>query len=142
VSKYAPLKDHLGAQWATEVPMNFVEIEKVIGDTLPPSAYKHRAWWSNNPSNSVITYAWLEAGYETERVDMSSRKLVFRRVSPRPPRPPSTPSQPPPNSNSAGAIDDGGILGRLRAALGGTVRVAEGVDLTDPTGEIWDAEIQ
>jgi hypothetical protein len=33
-----------------------------------------------------------------------------------------------------------GIVDRLRAALGGTVTVAPGVDLTEPTGEVWDAE--
>lgn len=32
------------------------------------------------------------------------------------------------------------ILDRIRQRLGGTVRVAPGVDLTAPTGEIWDAE--
>jgi transcriptional regulator with XRE-family HTH domain len=32
------------------------------------------------------------------------------------------------------------ILERIRERLGGTVRVAPGVDLTAPTGEIWDAE--
>lgn len=37
--------------------------------------------------------------------------------------------------------DRGGeILDRIRKQLGGTVRVATGVDLTAPTGEIWDAE--
>jgi antitoxin (DNA-binding transcriptional repressor) of toxin-antitoxin stability system len=29
----------------------------------------------------------------------------------------------------------------LWGAMSGTVTVAPGVDLTDPTGEIWDAEI-
>jgi len=33
-----------------------------------------------------------------------------------------------------------GFLDRIRRELGGTVTVAPGVDLTDPTGEIWDAE--
>jgi len=48
---------------------------------LPPKAQHHRAWWSNNASNNVMTKVWLEAGYESARVDMSARKLVFRRVA-------------------------------------------------------------
>lgn len=32
------------------------------------------------------------------------------------------------------------FLARIRRELGGTISVAPGVDLTDPTGDIWDAE--
>ena len=32
------------------------------------------------------------------------------------------------------------ILERIRQRLGGTVTVMPGVDLTEPTGEVWDAE--
>ena len=47
---------------------------------IAASATKHRPWWSNNASNSVLTKVWLDAGYESEQVDMERRKLVFRRV--------------------------------------------------------------
>ena len=76
-SKYAPLEGHLKTiSWA-EVPMSFAEIERIIRDKLPASARKNRPWWSNNPSNSVITKAWLNAGYKTARVDMDAERLVF-----------------------------------------------------------------
>lgn len=122
MAKYEPLKIFLAARPEGEVPMTFQEIEKLIGATLPPVAFKHRSWWSNNPSNSVITHAWLEAGFKTERVDMGSQKLVFRRA--------------PGRSESSRS----GWLTRLRAELGGTVQVEPGWDLTNPTGEIWAAE--
>ena len=32
------------------------------------------------------------------------------------------------------------ILDRIRERLGGTVTIMPGVDLTEPTGEVWDAE--
>lgn len=32
------------------------------------------------------------------------------------------------------------ILDRIRERLGGSVTIMPGVDLTDPTGEVWDAE--
>jgi len=80
MGKYSPLGDFLRAQHASLVPMTFEEIEDVAGVKLPPKAQHHRAWWSNNPSNNVMTKVWLDAGYETEQVDMAARKLVFRRV--------------------------------------------------------------
>jgi hypothetical protein len=80
MGKYDPLKAFLGKQRAVEVPLTFQEIEKITGEKLPPKAQHHRAWWSNNPSNNVMTKAWLEAGYESAQVDLSARKLVFRRI--------------------------------------------------------------
>jgi hypothetical protein len=136
MTKYEPLKVFLARNATSEVPMQFSEIEQIIGAPLPPVAFKHRAWWSNNPSNSVITLAWLEAGYKTERVDMASRQLVFRRTSERPAssRSPIRPTTP------VDHVPEVGVLSRLRRALAGTVRVADGVDLTSPAGEVWDAD--
>lgn len=62
-----------------EIPITFKEIETVIGSRLPPSARKFRPWWSNNPSNSVITHAWLAAGYKSARVDLARERLTFIR---------------------------------------------------------------
>jgi hypothetical protein len=81
MGKYAPLGEFLRAQGVSLVPMTFGEIEQVTGVKLPPKAQHHRAWWSNNASNNVMTQVWLDAGYETEQVDMTARKLVFRRIS-------------------------------------------------------------
>ena len=109
--------------------MTFEQIERVLGAKLPESK-SYAAWWSNNPSNNVMTRAWLAAGYRSERVDVGGEKLVFRRDG----RPmPSSPAR-------SGPLPRRGVLDRLRAALAGTVHVAEGVDLTAPTGEVWDAE--
>jgi hypothetical protein len=84
VSKYDGLGEYLGKQRQAEIPMTFSEIEKVARIRLPPKAQHHRAWWSNNPSNNVMTKVWLAAGYETSQVDMAGRKLVFRRAMPGP----------------------------------------------------------
>ena len=127
MSKYEKLAVFLQRQSAGEVPMTFGDIERLIGSSLPPSARKHRPWWSNNPSNSVITRAWLDAGYQTERVDMSGEKLVFRKAPART----STPSAPAPPDNP---------LAGLYGALRGTVRLRPDVDLTQPTGEEWSAD--
>jgi len=60
--------------------MTFAEIERVTGTKLPEKSQHSRAWWSNNPSNSVLTRVWRDAGFESAEVDMKGRKLVFRRV--------------------------------------------------------------
>jgi hypothetical protein len=133
MTKYSPLKEFLADRSETEVPMMFNEIEAIIGAPLPPVAFKHRAWWSNNPSNSVITRAWLDAGYKTERVDMGSQKLVFRKAG---------------DANRSGAsippspTHRASLVAGLQRALGGTVRFSQDFEATEPTGEVWDAEQQ
>lgn len=132
MSRYEPLEHFLRERRQAEVPMTFEEIERVIGRRLPKSAHTHRAWWSNNPSNNVMTRSWLAAGYVTEQVDMGSQTLVFRRE--RRSLSPISPAPTAPRTVKLGVID------RLRAALAGTVTVAPGVDLTQPVGGPWDAE--
>lgn len=130
MSKYEPLTHFLSAKRTEEVPMTFDEIETVVGFRLPEKASGIRAWWSNNPSNNVMTKAWLAAGYVTERVDMASRRLVFRRAKPRPP----SPNNPGQSGRSLGFLD------RIRDRLGGTVTIPDGVDICAPTGEVWDVD--
>ncbi len=132
MGKYEPLQHFLEGCATEEVPLTFGEIEGILGSVLPASK-AYPAWWSNNPSNNVMTRAWLAAGYRTERVDIAGEKLVFRRD--RAVRSAGVSEGPPPVF--AGKP---GVLERLRAALGGTVHIAEGVDLTQPTGEVWDAD--
>jgi hypothetical protein len=129
MGKYAPLADFLRHQQTLEVPMTFAEIERLIGRKLPPTAEAHRAWWSNNPTNNVMTKAWLDAGFQSEQVDMEARKLVFRRVRNLPPVP-----QPPPEK--PGEKRQHPLFGALR----GLFRVAPGASLTDPADSEWGAD--
>jgi hypothetical protein len=64
--------------------MSFADIERIIGFKLPEKSQTHRAWWSNNPGNNVMTKIWIDSGFRTEQLDIEARRLVFRRVgSPR-----------------------------------------------------------
>ena len=130
MGKYEPLADHLRKLGYGQVRMKFEEIERVLGFPLPPSSRNHRAWWSNNPSNNVMTHAWLDAGYQTEAVDMEQRKLVFHRVAPKaaPPEPDA-----PPKAATGGAPHP------LFGCLKGTVTIPDGVDLTEPADPDWGA---
>ncbi len=141
-SKYDPLGDYLKSRASSEIVMSFSDIENVIGSRLPPKAVNHPAWWSNNTSNNTMTKVWLDAGYKTERVDISARKLIFRR-SGRPIQPvrESGPQGAPPLPQGTSApAPSGSLMSRLSAALAGSVRVAPGVSLAEPTGEPWEAE--
>src|SRR3954469_13416106 len=131
MGKYQPLGQFLRNQRTREVPLTFREIEKITGVKLPPKAQHQRAWWSNNPSNNVMTKVWLNAGFESAQVDIATRKLVFRRIV------------------KAGA-SSGGFAesaakpyatkeGRPPAprALKGMIHIPPGVDLTEPADPEW-----
>ena len=126
MSKYEPLGEYLKKQGKERVPMTFAEIERVTGMKLPPSAGKHRPWWSNNPRNSVMTKVWLDAGYESEQVDMTGRKLVFRRVRSRKP---------------AGGEGEEKPFHPLYGAMQGLIRIMPGTDLTQPADPEWAARL-
>src|SRR5215468_7761904 len=117
MGKYSRLGDFLKAQRAKEVPLSFAEIERIIGGKLPPNSPQYPAWWSNNPSNNVMTKVWLEAGFKTEQVDIEGRKLVFRRT-----REDWTQGTENPKFPRPGAAKDHPLYGALK----GTVRIMPG----------------
>ncbi len=123
MNKYQPLENLLSRKSLGRIPMTFADIEAVIGDRLPPSARKHRAWWSNNPSNSVITYAWLAAGYKTSQVNLEAEKLVFVRELT------DTEKDRPARYHPAFGCMKG--IGSLE----------DGVDLTEPADSKWGASL-
>ena len=132
MGKYEPLADHLRKLGQRRVPMKFEDIEEVLGFSLPPSSRKHRAWWSNNPSNNVMTHAWIDAGYKTEDVDLEQRKLIFRRaVSDSAAL--AAEAQPP----HRGAGNTGARPIGLYGCLRGTVTFAVDIDLTESADPDW-----
>jgi len=128
MGKYEPLTEFLSKQPLDEVRMSFEQIERIIGSKLPSSAQHHRAWWSNNPNNSVMTRAWLDAGFRSEQVDMADHKLVFRRAE---------------HGQPAGAgpqPEQGGAAPKQHPLIGcmkGTIWIAPGTDLTQPACPEW-----
>jgi hypothetical protein len=131
MGKYEPLGQFLRKQRTQEVPLTFREIEKITGVKLPPKAQHHRAWWSNNPDNNVMTKVWLEAGFESAQVDMEGRKLVFRRVA-KAPEPARGFAEPAPKPY---ATKDG--RHPAFGALKDITHLVPGVDLTEPAFPEW-----
>jgi hypothetical protein len=150
-SKYDPLEKHLKKLNRQSISMSFDEIQDVVGCKLPPSAFKHRPWWSNNPSNSVITYAWLKAGYKTADVDMANRRLVFRKTNE------LIEKQGRVAGKATGFHDNQSVFevseeraGKkvtvrfedIYGCMKGTVTIMPGVDLTESMSEEWSANEQ
>jgi len=75
MKKYRPLGDYLVKQYNVSASLTFQEIEKILGFTLPPSAYNHRAWWANNPSHPQAG-SWLNVGWKVSKVNLE-KKVAF-----------------------------------------------------------------
>ena len=133
MGRYEPLKSYLERQHADLIRMSFADIERIIGRKLPESASTHRAWWSNNAANNVMTRAWLAAGYQSEQVDLPGGKLVFRRMKRTAAMPGFEEAQMPSFVIEAAVPNKLALFGWMK----GTVTVAPGVDLTDPADPGW-----
>lgn len=137
MSKYAPLERFLAGQSVPELTMTFAEIERVLEAPLPPSAYKHRPWWSNSPENSSMTRAWLNAGFKSADVDLVKRTLTFQRVGSGARQYPVGHPLSPQVAEASRPVDS--VRGRhpLFGVLKGMISVARGVDLTAPADPQW-----
>ena len=117
MSKYLPLQNHLNKLPHTEWNVSFSDIENLIGGTLPKSAYTYPAWWANNPTGHSHARSWIEAGWETEDINITAQTLTFRRVE----------------KSQTTALRDLKIWG----FMAGSVTMLNDYDLTEPCGEAW-----
>ena len=82
MAKYDPLEMYLlclsGSQ--NEITLSFGQVENIIEDLLPPSAYAHRAWWSNDKAGQhVNARAWLDIGWKVDQVNQTEHWVRFTR---------------------------------------------------------------
>jgi hypothetical protein len=130
MSKYEPLTHFLQSSNEAVIELTFAEMERIIGEKLPASAYKHRALWSNNTVGHVMTQAWVAAGYLSESVDMARKRVTFRRTDER-----SAPKEGAKELKALGEERWKKLFGCMR----GTVTIPEGVDIMEPVELEWDA---
>jgi hypothetical protein len=77
-SKYSPLENYLRSLPVNQktVTLSFEQIEGILNNNLPASAYEDERWWEHETeANHVNKRAWANAGWNVESVDVN-RKLV------------------------------------------------------------------
>lgn len=72
--KYKKLREYLEKHNTEKrIVLTYNQIELIIGDKLPESAYKHsESWWANTKSSQAT--AWMNAGYQTDFITDTYRK--------------------------------------------------------------------
>jgi hypothetical protein len=81
--KYAPLEQYLRELPANkrEVTLRFEQIEKILNDKLPSSAYEDRRWWDHETEgNHVTKRSWTKAGWKVESLDVVKKWVKLVRV--------------------------------------------------------------
>lgn len=74
-SKYEPLYKFLKSESSNRIVMTFLEVEDVLGFSLPASASKYLAWWDGS-SQHTQAYAWSEAGFKA-KPNLKEKKVEF-----------------------------------------------------------------
>ena len=82
-SKYAPLENYLRhlPESLREVRLGFQQIEGILNDKLPSSAYEDRRWWDHETEgNHINKRAWSNAGWKVESVEVNTKWVRLVRV--------------------------------------------------------------
>jgi hypothetical protein len=65
-----------------EVTFDFEQIEKILNNKLPSSAYEDYRWWEHETEgNHVNMRAWSNAGWVIESLDVNAKRVKFARAS-------------------------------------------------------------
>jgi len=80
-TKYGALGRYLKfrSAFTDVVKLSFAEIDGIIADNLPMSAYRDEKWWSNL-SSGAHARAWLDAGWRTHEVNLKEGYVVFHKA--------------------------------------------------------------
>ncbi len=80
--KYTPLEHYLRDLPASqkEVTLRFEQIEEILNDKLPSSAYEDRRWWDHETEgNHVNKRAWSNAGWKVASLDVNKKWVTLVR---------------------------------------------------------------
>jgi len=81
--KYTPLENYLLnlPESQREVMLAFEQIESILNDKLPSSAYEDRRWWDHETEgNHLSKRAWSNAGWKVEGLDVKKKRVKLIRV--------------------------------------------------------------
>ena len=83
MSKYHKLSAHLSALRHEEWTASFADIERILGFSLPASAGRYPAWWSNQTGiGHTQSASWQAVGWRTRDVTLTKRHVTFVREKP------------------------------------------------------------
>ena len=114
MSKYEPLMDYLRTHRGDACSLSFLDIERIIGCSLPASARAHRSWWGNDRTHTQAR-AWMQAGFGAEPSSRRIEPVVFRRVGSHP-APPTSPESSGPTQVVVRNLDPGVVAALKRRA--------------------------
>jgi hypothetical protein len=81
--KYMPLENYLRdlPESQREVTLGFEEIESILNDQLPSSAYEDQRWWAHEKEgNHVKARSWTNAGWKIESLDVREKRVKLIRI--------------------------------------------------------------
>jgi hypothetical protein len=80
VGKYDRLEKHLKLTSARILSLSFDDVERILGASLPASAFQYAAWWENaSDGRHVQARSWLRAGFSAHPNVLAGRVTFFRR---------------------------------------------------------------
>jgi hypothetical protein len=78
--KYTPLENYLRGlpESQREITLRFKQIERILNDKLPSSAYEQSWWDKEKEGNHVDARSWSNAGWKVDQVNFKEKwvKLV------------------------------------------------------------------
>ena len=64
-----------------EVTLGFEQIEEILNNPLPSSAYEDQRWWRHETEgNHRNTRSWSNAGWMVENLDVNAKWVKFVRA--------------------------------------------------------------
>jgi len=81
--KYTPLENYLRdlPESQREVTLGFRQIEKILNDKLPSSAYEQSWWDKEKEGNHVNARSWSNAGWKVESLDFNEKRVKLIRIA-------------------------------------------------------------
>jgi hypothetical protein len=83
--KYTPLAIWLQSQPGSvdRIKLTFEEVETILENDLPPSAFTHSVWWANDSVGHIQSILWLDAGWRVAGKNLTNREVTFARIKER-----------------------------------------------------------
>ena len=81
--KYTPLENYLRdlPESQREIRLGFEEIERILNDKLPSSAYEDDRWWvSEKEGNHRKARSWSNAGWKIKSLDVNKQWVKLSRI--------------------------------------------------------------